>query len=307
MSLLYEEFGLPLGDTFNPARQELKTCGYDKHCYISTAALAPSPYTSQVLIQAKIGGLIRLIEACDDAQPPTGNFNDAGVQAIYNAVIQNVVTEINGYLSSIYPMPLMQTGTVGIVQVASLTTDGNNGIASVNVIEVGNYLTAPASPNIPAYLRHIDPLANANYWGENWDNCQQGTGAELTVEFEQVPFTDENGQMVNALAIQGTPTIVEEGENYNCGDLLVLTGGQSFVPAKIREAALILICHSLYQRRLAPEEKNLFQDLADMWRKNLIKLGNGDDGFQLDGTFKRSFSIGAAWNQKSVLFGANSL
>jgi hypothetical protein len=301
------EFGFGIGIGQTPSRQTRTSCGYDKHCYISTAALAASPYTSQALIQAKIGGLIRLIEACDDAQPPTGNFLDPGVQAVYNAIIQNVTTEINGYLSSIYPIPLMQTGTPAIVQVATLTTDGLNGIASLTVIEGGNYLAAPVSPNNPVYLRHIDPLANASLWGDNWENCQTGTGAQLTVAFQNTPFTDENGTTVQAQTLNGTPTITAEGTNYNVGDLLVLVGGQSFVPAKIREAALILICHSFYQRRLAPEEKNLFEDLAKMWRKKLIALGNGDDEFQLDATFKRNFSIGAMWGQRSVLFNSNSL
>jgi len=298
-----------IGFNPNPARQTLAACGYDPDCYISTAQIAPSPYTSQGLIQAKLGGLIKLIEACDDSQPPLGDFS-GDVLAVYNNVIQNVITEINGYLSSIYPLPLVQTNTVAVIQVMAVSSDGlgtilNDG-TGIKVLTVGNYLVAPVAVNSPAYLRHIDPLCNEYFWGNCWQSCQTGLGAVLTVTYAATPFSDENGSTVNAQAVTGLPAVTNGGTGYNIGDLLVLTGGQSFVPAKIREASLILICHSFYQRRLAPDEKNIFDTLAKMWREKLTSIGNGMDE-QLDGTYKRFFSIGAVWGQKSVLFGANSL
>jgi hypothetical protein len=85
----------------------------------------------------------------------------------------------------------------------------------------------------------------------------------------------------------------------------VLTGGSSFVPAKVRQAALDLIFYELYKRRLAPDEKNPGTDMAKYWRKMFQKIGDNDG--PLDGTYKRFFSPIASWNQRSVLFGANSL
>ena len=295
-----ELFG-PIGFDVNPGRQVLVACGYDCHCYISTAGLAPSPYTTQGLIEARFPGALDLISATDDTQ--SGQLN----QAVLNNIIQNVTTEINGYLSSIYPMPLMQTGTVAIIQVTGVDTNG--GVTSISVVNPGNYLTAPVADQFPAYMRYIDPLANAEFllWNDwsGW-SCQTGTGLELTVTYKQQPFTDENGTLVQANAVSGIPVIKTAGTLYNLYDIVVLIGGTSFVPAKIREAALVLICHSLNLRRLAYGEHNLFDPLAKMWREKLTSIGNGD-GEQLDGTYKRSFSIGAVWNQKSVLFGANSL
>jgi len=293
--------------------QTLTGGGYDRNNYIATAALQSSPYTSQALIQAKVGGLNRLIEAVDDDQPPQQSLSGDAL-ATFNAVIQNVTTEINGYLSSIYPIPLMQTGTVAIIQVATLTTDGTNGAASFNIIEGGNYLIAPTAtngtPNAPAYLKYIDPLVSAFYFDQNGSlpTCR-GTGLTISCTFQNQPFADESGQQLNAQTMTPGQTIgiVAAGTNYNVGDLLVLTGGQSFVPAKIREAALNLICHSFYNRRLAPGEKNMFEELAHMWRGYLIKLGNGDDGAQLDGTYKRFFTVGTAWVQNSVYFNADSV
>lgn len=303
------ELNTTIGFNPNPARQTLAAWGYDPDCYISTAKIAPSPYTSQALIQAKLGGLIKLIEACDDSQPPLGQLTDDAL-AVYQNVIQNVTTEINGYLSSIYPIPLVQTDTIAVIQVTAVSSDGLGTILTdgtgIKVLTVGNYFVAPATNNSLVYLRLLDPLCNEQYFGFDWKSCQKGLGAVLTVTYVATPFSDENGSMVNAQAVSGVPVVANGGTGYNMGDLLVLTGGQSFVPAKIREAALILICHSLYQRRLAPDEKNIFETLAKMWREKLTGIGEGMDE-QLDGTYKRFFSIGAVWGQKSVLFGANSL
>ena len=299
------EFG-ESGFNVNPARPTLADGGYDPTCYIATANLLPSPYTSRTLVQAKIGGLIKLIEACDDAVPPNGDLTGDAL-VVYNSVIQNVTTEINGYLSSIYPTPLAQTGTVAVLQVTEVSTDGLGKIVTVSVINKGSYLTAPSTPNAPNYLRYIDKLANVELYGPDWTQiCQLGSGASLTVVFSQPnTIADENGNTASPYSISGTPTIAAAGTNYQVGDLLVLAGGTSFVPAKIRQAAVDLACHSFYQRRLAPDEKNPFSTLADMWRKMLMQTGNGE--LELDGTYKRSYSSGAAWGTKSVLYNSNSL
>ena len=309
---MFEEssyFGELAGSGFNPARPTLTACGYDKHCYISTAKLVSSPYVSQSLIQARIGGLQRLIESVDDSQPPTGTLSPNNplnnpAYLTYLSVIQNVVTEINGYLSPIYPTPLAQTGTVAILQVATTSADGLGTVLTLTQIQNGNYLTAPAVDNFPAYMSYVDPLLNASIWGQNWEQCQKGTGLELALTFAATPYADESGQELNAQTLN-TVAVTNGGTNYQVGELLVLTGGSSYVPAKIREAALVLICHSLYQRRLAPDEKNIFSDLAKMWREFLIEVGEGTK--ELDGTYKRFFSPVSCWGTESVLQGANSL
>lgn len=298
-------FGWGGGDSiWNPAYPKLIASGYDRNYYISTAQLQPSPYFSQELIVAKIGGLASLINAVDDDVPPTENLQGDALAA-YNAVCQNVTTEINGYLSSIYPIPLAQTGTVAVIQVTGLSTDGNNSITSIQVIEGGNYLTPPIAVNTPAFLKYSDPLWQARYFEWNQQYPLVGAGAEFTVTYETQNYSDESGQVLQTYTIDGTPTITSGGTNYCMGDLLVLTGGTSMVPAKVREAALILICHSFYQRRIAPEEKNIFDPQARYWRKFFEQIGEGET--QLDGTYKRFFTPATSWNVESVLNGANSL
>lgn len=302
----------------NPAIQRLFACGYDPECYIRTAQLIPQAYVTQLLIQAKLGGLIRLIEACDDAQPPTGDWDDAGVQTVYNSVIQTVTTEINGYLATIYPVPLAQTGTVSIVQVSTISSDGLGTVTGITMINNGNYQAAPAADQFPAYMRYINPIQRAEWNnfqnedfvpGYNWNcldwNCQNGTGLELTVAYKNQNYSDESGQLLNAQTVNGVPVIVAGGTKYNVGDLLVLTGGSSFVPGKVRQAALDLICHTLFKRRLAPDEKNPFSTLAKMWRDLLVEISEGEK--TLDGTYRTNFSPVVSWNTQSVLFGANSL
>jgi hypothetical protein len=310
---VFNEFDNEFGDVgfnVNPARPTLAACGYDPYCYISTAKLAPSPYTTQALIQAKLGGLIKLIEACDDSQPPIGDLKDDALLTFQN-IVQNVTTEINGYLSSVYPIPLSQTGTVAVLKITGVSDDGLGVVTDLEVIQAGNYFVAPDVDQFPVYLRHIDNFANEAYFGQFWYRCQLGSGLELTVAYADTPFSDENGSTVNAKAITGVPVIVAGGTKYNVGDLLVLVGGQSFVPAKIREAALSLICYDLYQRRLAPDEKNLFAVNNKIWRgtndeDGLLKKIGAED-YPLDGTYKRFFSVGAVWGQRSVLFPASSL
>lgn len=288
----------------NPAYRKLVACGYDPFCYISTAQIAPSPYVSLALVEAKIGGLAFLINAVDDSNPPVNNLIGAALLT-YNSVVQNVTTEINGYLSSIYPIPLVQTGTVCILRITSVSTDGNGTITALEVVQGGNYLTSPIVANVPAYLRHSDINCNNYCFGDGWQVCKNGTGAILNVAYAQTPCSDESGLVLQMNTVNAVPTITNGGTGYCCGQLLVLTGGTSVVPAKIREAALILICHSLYQRRIAPDEKNLFADLAKFWRKFFTDIGEGT--MELDGTYKRYFSAATSWNTESVLNGANSL
>ena len=302
---MFDEFYtgvLPGGRDLTPALPTFAGFGYDKHNYISTANLAVFPYTTRAAVQAKIGGEIKLIEACDDSSPPIGDLTDAAL-VTYNSVILNVTNEINGYLSSVYPVPLAQTGTVAIIQVT--TVDANGAITGIAVLESGGYSVAPNTTNAPAYLRHIDPMANVEWFGLGWDDCQTGTGASLTVAFTPTAILRGDGSSVNSYSVTGTPTIAAGGTGYQVNDILVLTGGSSFIPDKVLEAMLILCCHSFYQRRLAPDEKNPFADLAKFWRSELVAIGSGEK--ELDGMYKRFFSAGQCWGQRSVLSGANSL
>ena len=306
---MFNEFGINYGaaGSPNPAFPVFVGYGYDPTAYISTAQLTPSPYVTQELILAKIGGINPLIRLVDDAKngsiSPANPPNNPNA-LILSSVIQNVVTEINGYLSSIYPIPLAQTGTVAVIKVTGVSTDGLGTITSIEVVEPGNYSTAPATANTPAYLRHLDPAANCNFWGDNWQQCQTGKGAVLTVAYAAQNYSDESSQTLQAQTVSGTPVIANGGTGYNECDLLVLIGGSSFVPAKIREASLVLICHSLYQRRLAADEKNIFYPQAKYWREFFTAIGEGEK--QLDGTYKRFFSAVMSWNRHSVLTGANS-
>jgi hypothetical protein len=125
------------------------------------------------------------------------------------------------------------------------------------------------------------------------------------VTYGGVNYSDESGQTLQAQTVIGTPAIVSGGQNYNLNDLLVLTGGASFVPAKIRQAALELFFYECYKRRLAPDEKNPGVEQAKYWRKLLVEIQEGERA--LDGTYKRFFSATSSWNVQSVLNGANSL
>lgn len=303
---MFDEFGIGIYGGWGlttPAVQFRVGYGYDPTAYISTAKIAPSPYTTQALIEAKFHSAADLIAATDDNN--TGNV-DATILA---NIIQNVTTEINGYLSTIYPIPLVQTGTVTVIQVTGISTDGLGTVTALTILEGGNYSVAPAADQFPVYLRYLDPLANERFWGCNWQFCQQGSGLELTVAYANTPYSDESGQLLQAQTVTAVPTIASGGLNYNCGDLVVLVGGQSFVPAKIREAALSLICHDLLQRRLSPQETNLYKMNNDKWRAGngglLTQIGDGDA--PLDGTYKRFYSAGQSWNTRSVLYDANSL
>ena len=292
----------------NPAVKFHVGYGYDPDSYISTAKLIPCAYTTQALIIGKLGGLTRLIEACDDSAPPVGSLDPNNptnnpAYTVYNSVIQTVTTEVNGYLSSVYPIPLAQTGTVSVIQITDVNSTG--GVTGLKVIQAGNYLDAPNVDQFPSYLQHLDPLANCFFWGDNWLQLQLGTGLELTVAYATVNYSDESGQVLQAKTVTGTPLIVATGTGYCANQFLVLIGGSSFVPAKIRQATLDLICHTFYKRRFAPDEKNPFSGLAQMWRKCLTDIGNEDE--PLDGTYKRFYSAGSSWNQRSILFGANSL
>jgi hypothetical protein len=74
---------------------------------------------------------------------------------------------------------------------------------------------------------------------------------------------------------------------------------------------LSLICHDLLQRRLTPQEQNLYAMNNMKWRgkdgKSGLLTDIGDGDAPLDGTFKRFYSAGQSWNNRSVLFDANSL
>ena len=307
-----------VGGTGNPARKFHVGYGYDPEIYIATAGLISSPYLTQSLAAAKLGGTNRLIAALDDNKPPVGTIaplvggQPNQVLATLSNLFQIVTTEINGYLSSIYPIPLAQTGTVAVLQVIEVSTDGLNSIVDLQVVEPGNYCTAPADAQTPQYLRQIDPLEwrrleqNVDVFnGDTPYLWQSGSGATLTAAYAGVNYSDESGQTLQAQTLSGTPDIVSGGRNYNVNDLLVLTGGSSFVPAKIRQAALELFFYECYKRRLAPDENNPGTEQAKFWRKLLVEIQEGEK--QLDGTYKRFFAATSSWNVESVLNQANSL
>lgn len=287
-----------VGGIGNPSRQRLEGCGYDPVCYISTAQLGVVPYTTQSAITGRVGGNLQfLIPATDDGG--TGQLDPV----IFASILANVTTEINGFISSIYPIPLAKTGTVAVVQVTTISTDGLGTITGIQMLSNGSYLSAPGTTNAPAYLRFINPLAYQNCWGWVYQpQFQLGTGASLTVIYTTptAPITPQNPFMVS-----GVPVIANGGTKYQVGDLLVLTGGTSFVPDKITNAATTMFCFELLRRRLNPNEKNLFDYDCKKVKQELLEISNGEK--VMDGTYRDFFSPVISWNQQSVLFGANSL
>jgi len=66
----------------------------------------------------------------------------------------------------------------------------------------------------------------------------------------------------------------------------------SYVPKKIKDAALIFTCEALYARRLSPDEKNPFKTRADLYRQQLTTIGSGT--VPLDANVARAFQPGVA-------------
>lgn len=275
------------GGRGDPARQRLFACGYDPACYISTAALMVAAYTNTSAIVAKYGSMADLIAATDDDN--SGNLN----QGVLDSITSNATKEINGFISTIYPIPLAKTGTVSIIRITNVDSSGV--VTAISVVTNGSYLTTPATANTPAYLRYLDPLANCDFYGPCWQTCQLGTGLSLTVAYTNTaPFL-----------VSGTPVILSGGTGYQINELVVLTGGSSYVPDKIANAATTISCFDLARRRLAPTESNNFAEDAKSIKKELMGIGNGE--LDLDGTYRSFYSPVTSWNTQSVLAGANSL
>ncbi len=280
----------------NPPVQFREACGYDPNCYISTAQLAVVPYTDKASIIGRVGGNLQiLIPATDD--DGTGDIN----QTIFDSILANVTSEINGYLSPIYPIPLAKTGTVSVLKITSVSSDGTGAVTGIEVVTVGGYQVAPGTTNSPAYLRYINPLAYQNCWGWNFNtNCQKGSGLSLTVAYT----TPTSVTPQTPITVSGTPVIASAGTGYQVNDFLVLVGGSSFVPDKIQNAANILFCYELLRRRLSPMERNQFEPDAEKVKQELLEIGNGEK--VMDGTYRDFYSPVAAFVQQSVLLG-NSL
>ncbi len=292
-----ESFGnVGWGLALNPPVRFREACGYNPECYISTAGLAVVPYTDSASIIGRVGGNLQvLIPATDDSV--TGDV-DAG---IFNSILSNVTKEINGFISSIYPIPLARIGTVAIFQVTSVSSDGLGTVTGIKMLANGGYQSAPATPNSPAYLRFKDWRDYENCWGWNWDwSCNNGTGLSLTVAFT----TPSAVTVQTPIVVNGVPVIANGGTGYQVNDLQVLVGGTSFVPDKIANAANSLFCYELLRRRLVPDEKNMFEGEAAKVKKELEQIGNGEK--VMDGTYRTFFSPVSAFVQQSVLQG-NSL
>jgi hypothetical protein len=293
---LYNGFGVA-GVEF-PGRQVLAQFGYDPSAYISTANLAVYPYTNQAAITARWFGDADLVSATDDDNAGAVN------PSVLNQTILNVTRSINGLIDSCYPIPLMQTGTVAVIRVTSVSDDGLGKITSIEVEQAGNYAVAPATPNPPVYIRHADGDLNREFWGPDcWK--PRGNGASLTAVFASSDILQGDGSNVKSYSVTGTPAITEPGLDYRLGDRLILVGGASFVPDKISDAATLLCCYELMRRRLTPQEQNQFATDAKLVKEQLLKIGNGE--LALDGTYKRFFSAATAIGERSVLNGANSL
>lgn len=281
-----------------PPRHRLVAPGYDPNSYISTSQLVPITYVSQAQISARFGGLAALIQATDD------DGNGQLGQAVLDAVIAAVTAEINGYLSTIYPIPFSRVGTEGIVQVTDV--DANGVVTSIAMVEPGCYQTAPVVNQTLVYLRQLDPLVLARFTqgSQNLWNCQTGSGLQLTVTYGNANQVMIGGSLQTPKTVTGTPVIANGGTAYNVGDLLVLTGGSSYVPDKATNAAITLCCFELQRRRLSAGEDNTFESDAMKIKKELQAIGHGE--YELDGLFKRFYAPVGAWNEDMVM-NTNSL
>ena len=64
------------------------------------------------------------------------------------------------------------------------------------------------------------------------------------------------------------------------------------LPPKVSRAALVFACEAIYQRRLAPNEKNPFTEQAKALREELVKIGAGE--LNLDLNISRAYPPGVA-------------
>lgn len=112
-------------------------------------------------------------------------------------------------------------------------------------------------------------------------------------------FTDDDG---DGVADPGVLDLVI-GIASNAADAYVASIYQTpfvgYIPSKIKDSTLIFACEMLYQRRLAPEEKNIFKPQADLWRQVLQTIGAGQQ--PLDANVSRKITPGFAIVQDSVL------
>ncbi len=251
-------------------------------------------YTSEDLIVARIGGLVNvLIPTTDDAGD--GNLDNT----ILDNVIQNVSTEIDGYLGTIYPIPYCRRDTVALVRVKTVSSVGAVTAIEMVTNHLGYYALAPSTSNSPVYAYpHQTCWSQESSWPWHPQSpcwSQNGTGLALSVTFTSstAPFS-----------VVGTPTIGSAGTGYVVGDIVALVGGASYVPNKVQNAALDMVCKDLYTRRLAIDEQNIFAKAADAWREELKKIGCGDG--ELDALFPRLYTPGSAWVTQSRL-NSNSL
>ncbi len=253
-------------------------------------------YTSQDLLVARLGGLVNmLIPSTDD--DGTGNVDTT----ILANILSNVTTDIDGALGTIYPIPFVRRGTVALVQVLAVSTTGV--VTSIQMVpsQLGYYKVAPATSQTPVYAYPSADLTNrAGFYTSPWpwsvgSACwaQAGVGLTLTVAYTQATTNDKQ------FSVTGTPAIANGGTGYVVGDIVALTGGASFVPNKVSNAALDMVCESLYTRRLSPSETNIFTKPADRWKEELAKIGNGFG--ELDALYPRLFTPGAAWVTYSKL------
>ncbi len=240
------------------------------------------PYTSQDLLVARLGGVVNMLVPATDDQG-TGDVD----QAVLGNIIDNVSTDINGALGTIYPIPFVKQGTVALVRVKAVSSTGAVTAVEMVIGSLGDYYASPATSNTPVYA-----YPRANLWRDNCSSpwpyhspcwSQLGTGLALTVTFtSEQPFS-----------VVGTPAIDTAGTGYVVGDIMALVGGASFVPSKVQNAALDLVCDSLYTRRLNVDEKNPFAPAAKRWREELAKIGSGEG--ELDALYPRLYTPGSAW------------
>lgn len=105
-----------------------------------------------------------------------------------------------------------------------------------------------------------------------------------------VPFLDDNRDGIEDTGLLAT--IIDNAGTKIDGRLAsIYTVPFSIVPPRVKDAANVIVCYMLYQRRLTPSEKNPYAMEYKMVLQDLRDIGAGE--LALDSTTERAFSPGA--------------
>ncbi len=116
-----------------------------------------------------------------------------------------------------------------------------------------------------------------------------------------IPFTDDTGTgQLDSNVLDG---IISQADSEIDGYIgAVYSTPVSPVVPKLRTCSIVFSCEMLFQRRLAPGEKNLYTDEATRLRDDLRRIGEGE--LNLDVNAQRAFAQVSAVT-RSTIYGAD--